>query len=563
MVFSDRWLGWMVSGAWFPLSLAAAIALKLLSVSDLTVLIQYAPHDDALYVVRAYHLLTDNAFGGYDARTLVKLPGMSFWLAGSRLLGVPYLWSIHALYIAAGVYLVTGAVKCGVSKPLALAAFIVYLFSPITMGSEWIRVIREPLSTGLLVMLFASSLFILLRLRERRYPFWHLILFSAVFALSLLLREEDFLLYVVLLMLGAAAWWTATQAGLIGATATRIAVLSIVAVPLLAAGAANAATRNFIERHYGLPLLHDFSEGEFPKLVAAIRSIESRKDNRYVMITQERLAKLHAEVPRFRPVINRLPPPGPGTFSCQWYKVCSEWANGWMQFWIKDAAELAGLTPDLPNGQIFFRAVREDIERACSEGRLKCNPNGSGLLPPFELRWTRAYIQELFTLLAMTAAPDPHLQVTGPERYKVDANFGRIFQIVTMTHDLHNEVRIDGNTASEPRKSTPLASWRSMIGDIYSVVVPILVSLTVAGFAVRLSLWRTFQPDPLSMMAAIFMGYLSIRLAALAYAAVFFGHYDDRLVFSTHSFMLLIGLFVLADAVRAVRMNRNQGPRSG
>ncbi len=563
MAFSDQWLKWIVSSAWFPVALALVIGLKLVLVSDLSVLVQYAPHDDGLYVARAYHLLTENGFGPYDARTLVKLPGMSFWLAGGRLLGLPYLWSINVLYVFAGCYLLVGALQCGASKPVALGAFVLYLFNPITMGNEWVRVMREPLSTGLLVVLFASALFILLRLQARRYPLGHLVVFSLVFAFSLLLREEDVVLYVVVFMLGAAAWWTARQAGLFGTTAMRIAVLSIVALPLLAAGAANAATRSFIERHYGLPLLHDFTEGEFPKLIAAIRSIESKKDNRYVMVTQERLVKLLAEVPRLAPVIKRLPPPGPGTYSCQRYKVCTEWANGWMHFWIKDAAEQAGLTPNLAEAQEFFRAAREDVERACREGRIKCHPNGSRLLPPFEPRWTRAYVQEFFTLLAMTTVPHPHLAGTPPERYEVDANFGRVFQFVTMTHDFDTQVHAKGGTAAVARYASPVAGWRPTIGDIYRVLALGLVLLTVAAFAVRVSLWRRIPPDPLSMMVAIFMGYTLIRLAALAYASVYFGHFDNRLVYSTHSVILLICLLVIADAVSAVRMSRNQRQRNG
>ena len=559
MVLTNRWWRLDQSGAWFPLAMAVVVGVKLILVSDLSVLLQqYGAHDDGLYVMRAYHLLTEGGFGQYDARTLVKLPGISFWLAATRLLGIPYLWSINFLYIAAGCYLLAGALQCGVTKPVALAAFVIYLFSPITMGNEWLQVMREPLSTGLLVLLFASALFILLRLQARRFPIGHLAIFSIVFAFSLLLREEDVVLYVVVLMLGVAAWWVAKRGGALGTTAMRAAVLSIVVIPLLAAAAANAATRQFIEHHYGTPLLHDFSEGEFPKLIAAIRSIESKKDNRYVMITQERLAKLVVEVPRLGPVIKRLPAPGPGTSSCLRYKVCTEWGNGWMHFWIKDAAEQAGLTPELPKAQAFFRAAREDIEQACREGRLECDPAGSGLLPPFELKWTRAYVQEFFTLLGMTAAPHPRLAAEPPERHAVDADLARVFEFVTMAHDLGTAVHAKGEKSAILRSTNPLASWRPAIGDVYRFLAPVLTLFIVVAFAVRIWLWKRIPPDPLALIIAVFMGYTLVRLAALAYVAVYFGHFDDRLVFSTHSLLLLTGPFVIADAVAAVRIERKQ-----
>ena len=555
------------SSLWYVTALIVAVALKMALVADLTVLIQYNPQDDGLYVARAYHLLTEGGFGPYDARTLVKLPGMSFWLAGGRLLGLPYLWSMNVLYVLAGCYLLVGALQCGAGRPTALAAFVAYLFNPITMGSEWTRVMREPLSTGLLIVLFASALFILLRLEARRLPMGHLLLFSLVFSFSLLLREEDVLLYAVLAMLCVAGWWTMRRAGSPNA-ATRAFVLSVAVVPLLLAGAANAAAKQFVERSYGLAMLHELSEGEFPKLMAAIRSIESRKDNRYVMVTQERLAKLLVEVPILAPVISRLPLPGPGTASCLLYKVCSETANGWMPFWIKDAAWEAGLTPSLPKAQEFFRAARQEIERACAESRLKCRPNGQGLLPPFEMRWTRAYMQELFALFSLTAAPRPDFVMAAapgsvakaahPGRYEVDAKFGRMFQFVTMTHDFDTEMQAMRVVADVPRYTNPLAGWRSAIRDIYGFLAPAIVLLTVAAFAVRLVLWRRIAPGALTLTAAIFASYVLIRMAALSYVGVYLGGVVDRHVYSTHSLVLLLGLFVMADAVNVARAAKRQ-----
>ena len=553
---------------WFTIALIVAAALKLSLVSDLAVLIQYNPQDDGLYVARAYHLLTEGGFGPYDARTLVKLPGMSFWLAGGRLLGLPYLWSMNVLYVLAGCYLVAGALQCGAGRPLALAAFVVYLFSPITMGSEWMRMMREPLSTGLLVVLFASALFILLRLEARRLPFGHLAVFALVFAFSVLLREEDVLLHAVLAMLCAAGWWATSRTGSPG-VATRAFVLSLAVVPLLLAGAANAAARQFIEGSYGLPILHEFSEGEFPRLMAAIRSIESKKDNRYVMVTQERLRKLVVEVPSLVPVVNRLPLPGPGTASCLLYRVCSETANGWMPFWIKDAAWEAGLTPSLPKAQEFFRAARQDIERACAEGRLKCHPNGQGLLQPFEMRWTRAYLQEFLALLPLTAAPRPDFVMAAapgaeatevhPGRYLVEPDFGRMFQIVTMTHDFDTELQAKGGVSAVQPYANPLAGWRATIGDIYRFLAPVIVFLSVVAFFIRLVLWRRVAPGALTLTAAIFSGCVLIRMAALACVGGFLGGVVGRRLYSTHSLILLLGLFVIADAVNAARAARIRG----
>jgi len=182
------------------------------------------------------------------------------------------------------------------------------------------------------------------------------------------------------------------------------------------------------------------------------------------------------------------------------------------------------------------------------------------LLPPFELKWTRAYVQEFLTLLGMTAAPHPHLAGEPAASYAVDVNFGRMVQFVTMTHDFDTALQITGDKSAVPRYTSPLASSRHAIGNVYRFLAPVLTLLVAAGFALRLSLWRKVPPDPLALIIAVFIGYTLLRLSALAYAAVYFGHFDERLTYATHSFLLLIGPFVIHDAVRAFLDANRPGP---
>ena len=387
---------------------ALLLALKIVLSMDLTVQASYSPHDDTLYVERAAHLLSGEAFGPYDSRLLVKYPGLSLWVAGMRAVGVPFLLSIHALYVAAGIYLLFALRRAGVSYGMLLAAWALYLLNPLTFTDEWSRVFREPLDTALLVVMVAALAHILVRLTDRAR--WiHLGVFCGVFAFSMFLREENRLLWGLLALFFVALLWRAKQLGVLDWRALVFLGMVLVA-PAVTAKAFEYGLREFVERNYGRPLVYDFAEGEFPRLLAAIRSIESQKDNRLVMVTQERLAKLRQEVPAFAPVIDRLPKPEPGTYSCRLQGVCSEWSNGWMPFWIKDEAFNAGLTPNLAATQDYFLRVRTDIESACAAGRLRCTPNGQGFLPPMELRWTRAYVGEAYRLLRMTLTPEPYIK---------------------------------------------------------------------------------------------------------------------------------------------------------
>jgi hypothetical protein len=439
------------------LGVAALVFLKLLLISGSGVQMIYSPHDDGLYVSRAFHLLMDGTLGSYDARLLVKLPGISVWLAGNRWLGIPYLLSTNLHFAFAGIYFIAALNRLNVNRLLLVFVFCLYLFNPVTVDPQWFRVMREPLSISLLVMMLASILFIFAYLKEQRLASTHIAILAVTFAFALTVREEDLLLYALIAMAVSLALWKYWPTFRNQKWLKRVGVLSLICLPFIMAAIGNIAMRSYVDRHYGAPLLHDFGEGEFPRLIAAIRSVESRKDNRHVMITQEALGKIRVLVPMFAPVIDRLPAPSETSYSCARFKVCSEWTNGWHMFWIKDAAFAAGLTPTLPAGQAYFRNVRLEIERACQEGKLKCRDKGQSLFPTFELRWTRALLQEMSGVFKMMTMPGLGVVVPPPATYPVHIDFGRMYQMVTMSH--HYDSQLQYNNQDK--------AWKNQPQDIY------------------------------------------------------------------------------------------------
>lgn len=607
-----------LKGPYFWAIICLVILIRLALTSDLAVQMRYNPHDDGLYVSRAYHLLLGEAMGPYDAHLLVKFPGFSFWLAGIRFLGIPYMFSINFLYILAGVYFIAALLRHGdFNKLLLLGGFTLYLFNPVTLDPQWCLVLREPLSISLLILMLSAMIFMLSGIRERRVLFLHGILFSAIFGFALLVREEDRLLSMFLLVLFyiVLIWQARTYYGLRTA-ASWVTIAGLIALPLISAYVSNTATRAFIVKHYGLPIQHDFGEGEFPRLIAAMRSVVSKKDNRLVMITQESLGKLRHVVPRLVPLIDRLPPPGPNSFSCKRFNVCDEWTNGYMPFWIKGAAFQAGLTPDLSRAQEFFRQARLDIEKACQDGRLQCRNRGTGLIPPFELRWTRAYVHEWRGIMKMMMQPG--FQIPDEPPVPVNVEFGRVYQVVTMTHHYDTLLQVSNQDkawknypqnlqlglwywlrypdvaaskgfgpnaggdqlgalthyqrhgqregriwqykkASEYKN--PIAAWRRPIVHFYQRYGIILELLALLAFVGRLMLWRNVPPSPFLLTAILFAALTVFRLAALSYVSVYMGGLDERLFFSTYVGALLIAPFLVAEAIKAmrIRLKTSQG----
>lgn len=543
------------AGLW--IAFAAVFGLKLALVAGLPVHVVFSPHDDSLYLSRALHLLNDGSFGPYDSRVLAKLPGMSIWLAGLRALGLPYLITMNFLYAGAGLYVLFGLRRCGMHGFVLLAIWVLYLLNPVSMSQDWLRILREPLSSILLVALLGSALHILVCLREER-RFWpHLLVFCATFAFSMLLREEDKLLWGLLLMFAGVVFLDGlAQSRNPRWSLRRIAPLLV--VPALVALGSDQALRQAVENRYGLPILHDYGEGEFPRLLAAIRSIDSQKDNRLVMVTQEALGRLRTVAPEFAPVIDRLPPPGPGTYSCRLQGVCTEWSNGWMPFWIKDAAFMAGLTPDLPAAQNYFRGVRERIEAACDAGRLKCTPRGTGFLPPFELRWTRAFTQAFVHLLDMLRNPLPDgLGEPGAER-NVSPELRHMAQTITMDVIA---TRLGTVAALAPLYADSLGQWRWNLMELHLAVAAMVLALSLIALFYCWSAERVHPPGVLLWMVTLFFGYSALRLLALAYVATFIGPFDPRIVFSTYTAALLFCPVAIAEAIR-LRGSAAQGRRA-
>ena len=503
----------------------------------------YSPHDDTLYVERAAHLLAGEAFGPYDSRVLVKYPGMSLWVAGMRSMGIPFLLSIHALYVAAGIYLLGAFLRAGTSRWVLLAALALYLFNPLTFSDEWSRVMREPLDTALLTVMVAALAHILVRVKERP-PWIHLAVFCIVFAFSMFVREENRLLWGLLALFVVALVSRRRQVGPPNGRTGVVVFLGMVLVaPAVSAKVFEHVLREFVERNYGRPIIHDFADGEFARLLAAIRSVESKKDNRLVMVTQERLAKLREEVPSFAPVVERLPKPEGRSFSCRLQGVCSEWANGWMPFWIKDEAFRAGLTPSLSDAQDYYRRVRTEIESACSAGRLRCSPNGQGFLPPMELRWTRAYVAEAYRLARMTLAPEGYLKVPVP-----------IVELPERVLPLYGAAGIPVSSGR------PAAGLLQDVREALSLPYQLIAGgLLIAAFmALLLRLWIADRAPlgPVALIGVVVGLYALFRLAALTYVAVFLGPFTSRIVFSTYTVSILVALPFIVETISAWRRTR-------
>jgi hypothetical protein len=539
----------------FWAAVTALVLLRFALTADLSVPVEFSRYDENLYVSRALHLLMGAGMGPFDSLVLAKLPGMSLWLAGLRALGLPYFLVLNLVFVASGLYAMQGLRRLGLPALAGLIVFALHLLDPMAMGHEWTRPMREPLSSVLLMTLAGAMAHILAGIAGDRLHWRHVAILGVGLAFSMLLREEDRLLWGLLVLFAIALWQHARP------PRPLLSMAVVVLIPVLVVTASNFGMRRAVERWYALPVLHAMGEGEFPGLIAAIRSVDTGVDNRLVSVPQATLAVLRHELPRFAPVVDRLPPPAASTWSCRLQGVCSEWSNGWMLFWIRDAVGQAGFAPDLPSEQAYYREIRTGIEAACTAGRLRCRPQGSGVIRPFELRWTRAYADALGGLVTMALFPHVTLVTEPPARFNVPVELGRRYQAILMV-DYFDSLRETAYADTGGRLvSSPLAAWRAALHGVYRIAGGIVIALSWIALAYCWLVAAPAQVSGVLRLATIFHLYAFVRLMALAYVSTFLGPFDSRMVMSTYLISLFMAVPLLVEAWR-VRRGRGVAARA-
>ena len=528
---------------WILIFIILISYLRLIITWNYDLNVVFAPHDDLLYVQRALNLFNNGDWGQYNSKILLKYPGISYLLTATYSYGISYLKMLNCIYIIAGLYFYYAITKAGCNKLLSLIIFIIYIFNPITFDERWFRIIREPLATVIIILIISSYINILNAWHNEKIGVLHFFILSIVFGFGVIVREEDVLLYIfpsiatIILILELLK-----NKNLVTIKRKKILILLIL-VPFLSGSLVNYIARLHVQKMYGLPILHDLGEGEYPKLVAAMRSVyKKNKDNRYIQVSQESLREIAFVISRLAPVIDRLPKPSKNSSSCEWLGLCNELSSAWLLFWIKDSAYDAGLTPSLVQAQEYFRLAREDIEIACKDGRLTCIPQGQGYIPPLELKWLRAYTFEFFKIISMSIQPEQALYSKVNTDVKIDNNVINLFSKFAFNDELiiANQSEINVALLNLMKKFTEL-----MLA-FYSLFSISIIILAFICWILLVKIKLNNSNNIVLWLGALGYGYCFTRIVALSYLAVFMGRYESRMIFPIYTTLMLISpIFIL------------------
>ncbi len=349
-------------------------ASRLVAVLSFPTALQDFAADDLLYARSAAAMAEGNWLGPYDEFTLVKSPGFPLFLAGCKVLGVPFRWAREVLWLAAAFAVALALPRMNVGRWTTLGTAALLLWHPGSLPVEATRLVRESVhGQGLLLFVGLWGLRVTARGNKERWTVS--LLMGLLVAWLWLLREES------PWMIPALLWVVASMAALRRRRGERISSVVVCAVLLLAPIPLGVqAVRTLNERFFGVALVHELDDPAFRSAIGAILRAEE-KPLPMGLVRSETLSRLFEVSPALRELQEGIEGPA---YRRDWavdengdrYSNMLAWA-------IRNAAARKGYHQSATKARAFYRRLAREIHGACARGAVPCRPRCDSLLPTF------------------------------------------------------------------------------------------------------------------------------------------------------------------------------------
>ena len=507
--------------------------------------------DDFKYAVQAVHMLDGEWLGPYDSvhLPLTKRPLTSAVLAVMSVLYLPYTATMQCLQILALVIVGWGLRRCGWSWWAVGPLIIIGALLPQHYGEKSTRLLRDPLFTVTQLSIVGIAISLVARgaggsatevFRLKRW--W---LFLGLLMLHWGMREEAFLLYPGLVVLGMAF---CTRESRVGAWA-RVAVLGLMmAMASLAVHAMWASLAAMNQWYYGVALVDEHSEGNWPLAMGALHSIEETPGFSRLLIDKSEREKLKQLSPTFA----RL------AFVFDFYPHCQdEHMDFSHQLWymhledVRQHREKENMSAQ--SSQALYAKLRDEIIAAADAGKLNCRKvRERSLRPPLRPEYLPFLRQALYEVVWTQFL---HL---GPCAFT-----SRLFEIGkdelsgynhwVFSHIVREDMygRVGDQVAGTP--PAPLAvldrqvAKRRFVAGIYEGLAPWVIAAATLLFVVRSTLLRRWGPNLAWWIAVAAATIWAARLAAIVFISTFDNVMEPHYLFPCYPFVLLFVMAVCVD----------------
>ena len=347
--------------------------------------------DDGLFARSARYLAEGHWLGPYDNATLAKGMGYPLFIAASAWAGLPLKCAEQIVYLLASGLAGWAVARFSARRSWGMATFAVLALNPVLWHEQLARAVRDGiyLSQTLAIVVLAGVI-----ARPGRRRLLPAALLGLVYGTFWLTREEGVWLMPtvgLMLALGAILAVAAHPAG--GLRARLAGCWTIMLSGIVAIGAfavVDLAVCAINWNQYGVFTSSEFHQRAFNRGYGALARVEPAIWRRYVVFPREVWASVFAQSAAAR----ELQPFLEGKLGDDWRRTAAQLSgnpddpeilSGWFVWVLRDAVAAAGHYRRAPDAAAFYNRMADEIDVACTAGRLKCLPPRATLAPPW--RW--------------------------------------------------------------------------------------------------------------------------------------------------------------------------------
>ena len=334
--------------------------------------------DENLFLTQALELVRGHWLGPYWTNTLVKGPGYPLFLAANHILGLSIGIGQALLYFGAVLYGAHVMMRLLRTQAAFLVTLITLLTIPLFYEQSMQRLLRDTFYTSI-VLLYFAALFDTLVVDTRGARWGRAAACGVLGGLVWITREErewiipaSLVVLVWFLWRRGAEWW---------ARALPLATIAVAFTAVLG----TIASLNLA--YYGRFIINEIKDANFVSAMSALQRASYPDFQPYVPVPKAARLRLYDQSPTFARLRSFLDPPNapsPWNYACQYafYKgICGDIAGGWFIWALRDGANRIGAHKDAATAAAFYRAIANEIETACSNGRLRCGYRLPFLIP--------------------------------------------------------------------------------------------------------------------------------------------------------------------------------------
>jgi hypothetical protein len=372
-------------GTKFAVGYAAFSVLAYVAIATHTPLTLYpdAGHDDALFISLGRHLGHGKWLGPYNAVTLIKGPGYPAFLAVSQWLGTPISLA-HALFHCFSVTVFVLVLHRFMrSFLLSGLLFTLLLWHPVSLSVLLLRVIRDEIYYGQVLLILASLVAILFFPPNASRKILYSIACGLLLGWFWLTREEGaWILPGILVFIAAALWAAFRRHRLRTLLAPLMVVVCIFALTQIGYRAANWWV-------YGKFIGIELKDKSFENALGAIHSVRSGGTKPFVSVTKAARERIYAVSPTFASLQDYFD--GDQTLwsarlTCGLLPDdCGEIAAGWFLWSLRETVAQKGHFASPAAAASFFEQIADEISVACARGQLECSPQLISEMPQTSL----------------------------------------------------------------------------------------------------------------------------------------------------------------------------------